>query len=119
MLWNKLQQAGAAVGISTSQRTIQQRDEVLMLLRSGILKMVITTNLLSRAIDIQSVNLIVNFELALNANGTADFKSYMYRVGRAGRFGRSKIALNLVDDTDLVQLNNISSYFDFPLHVLN
>ena len=78
-------------------------------------KILITTNVLSRGIDIEQVTIVVNFDLPVDVNGAADCKSinsmggmqmsstsflgetYLHRIGRTGRFGKHGLAINLVD----------------------
>lgn len=55
----------------------------------GDVEAMITTNLLSRSIDVPNVKIVVNFEAPVNVkNQTLDSKSYVQRIGRAGRFGK-------------------------------
>lgn len=111
--------AEAPVGLLTSSLSIEERSKQLYLLEAGKSKILVTTNLLSRAVDIPTVKLIINFEVPENEFGKADFKSYPYRIGRAGRFGRNKVIVNLVDDVGLTRLQDIANHFHFLVRSLN
>lgn len=76
---------------------------------AGKYKVLITTNLLSRGIDMRKVTLVVNLELPRqysDENNTvgqaaqADCETYLHRVGRTGRFGDHGIALNIITDQE-------------------
>lgn len=56
------------------------------------IKIILSTDLLSRGIDLPDVRYVVNFDMPMNE---AEFK---HRIGRSGRFGRLGVALSLVSD---------------------
>lgn len=58
--------------------------------RTGSTRVLISTDLLARGIDVQQVNLVINYDLPSN------FESYLHRIGRSGRFGRKGVAINFV-----------------------
>lgn len=60
---------------------------VLDRFRAGLEKVLITTNVLSRGIDVEQVTIVVNFDLPVDLEGKADCETYLYRIGRTGRFG--------------------------------
>lgn len=68
--------------------TVEQRLAVLDRFRAGLEKVLITTNVLSRGIDVEQVTIVVNFDLPMDANGKADCETYLHRIGRTGRFGK-------------------------------
>src|SRR5436853_5307005 len=80
-------------GLSTSER-----DEVMDGFRRGDAKVLITTNVLARGIDVLQVNLVINYDLPLDGSGKADFETYLHRIGRTGRFGRTGVSINFVHD---------------------
>ncbi|KAJ3238548.1 RNA helicase required for poly(A+) mRNA export [Chytriomyces hyalinus] len=76
-----------------------ERDKVMDDFRDGKSKVLITTNVLSRGIDILQVNLVINFDMPLAADGrTVDPETYLHRIGRTGRFGRTGVSINFVHD---------------------
>ena len=74
--------------------------------------MLVTTNVAARGIDIEDVNLVINFDLPLNRDRSPDFETYLHRIGRTGRFGKSGVAINFVQyESDMNALNEISKHF--------
>lgn len=81
----------------SGELSVEQRLAVLDRFRAGLEKVLITTNVLSRGIDIEQVTIVVNFDLPVDQSGRADCETYLHRIGRTGRFGKNGIAINLVD----------------------
>eukprot|EP01122_Echinamoeba_exundans_P016499 TRINITY_DN8381_c0_g1_i1.p1 TRINITY_DN8381_c0_g1~~TRINITY_DN8381_c0_g1_i1.p1 ORF type:complete len:488 (-),score=161.44 TRINITY_DN8381_c0_g1_i1:43-1446(-) len=75
-----------------------ERDKVLDDFRSNKTRILITTNVLARGIDILQISLVINYDLPLDAGGKPEPETYLHRIGRSGRFGRAGIAINFVDD---------------------
>ena len=48
-------------------------------------------------IDVEQVTVVVNFDVPTLMDGSADFETYLHRIGRTGRFGKSGLAINFVD----------------------
>ncbi|KAJ1557841.1 RNA helicase required for poly(A+) mRNA export, partial [Nowakowskiella sp. JEL0078] len=67
----------------------EERDAVMDNFRQGKFKVLVTTNLIARGIDILQVNCVVNFDMPLDQNGRPDAETYLHRIGRTGRFGRT------------------------------
>jgi len=74
------------------------RDEVIDRFRDGNAKVLITTNVLARGIDVKSVTMVINYDVPDTVNGRADPETFLHRVGRTGRFGKVGVALTLVSD---------------------
>jgi ATP-dependent RNA helicase DDX19/DBP5 len=72
------------------------RDEVFNKFRTGEAKVLITTNVLSRGIDVQTVTMVINYDIPELPGGRPDYETYLHRIGRTGRFGRTGAALSLV-----------------------
>merc|ERR1712176_1121825 len=74
------------------------RDRIMSEFRSGVTKVLISTDVLARGIDVPAVTLVVNFELPIKfgARNTPEYETYMHRIGRTGRFGLKGVAVNLV-----------------------
>ncbi|KAJ7762021.1 P-loop containing nucleoside triphosphate hydrolase protein [Mycena maculata] len=86
-----------------------ERDAIIDNFRDGREKVLITTNVIARGIDILQVNMVVNYDLPLlyergNDHGggghldNPDIETYIHRIGRTGRFGRRGISINFVHD---------------------
>ena len=66
----------------------------------------ISTDLLGRGIDIQQVNLIINYDLP------SDTAKYIHRIGRSGRFGRKGVAINFVLPNDAKFIREIQDHYN-------
>jgi ATP-dependent RNA helicase DDX19/DBP5 len=81
-----------------------ERDAIIDRFREGREKVLITTNVIARGIDILQVNMVVNYDLPLmnervkGADERPDIETYIHRIGRTGRFGRRGISINFVHD---------------------
>ncbi|TRM64284.1 P-loop containing nucleoside triphosphate hydrolase protein [Schizophyllum amplum] len=85
-----------------------ERDRIIDRFREGHEKVLITTNVIARGIDILQVNMVVNYDLPLMSerdknrfnpnNDKPDLETYIHRIGRTGRFGRRGISINFVHD---------------------
>lgn len=75
-------------------------------------QVLITTNVVARGIDIEQVTVVVNFDLPMNQNREADFETYLHRIGRTGRFGKTGLAISFVDGSKAMQvLHDIEEHF--------
>ncbi|RMZ86523.1 hypothetical protein DV736_g6250, partial [Chaetothyriales sp. CBS 134916] len=93
-----------------------QRDFIIDAFRSGQAKVLITTNVLARGIDVQSVSMVVNYNVPDRFEGpgrtVADPQTYLHRIGRTGRFGRVGVAVTFVSNRkDWKLLMDIQEYF--------
>ena len=78
--------------------TKEEREFVMKQFADKKFEILITTNLLSRGIDMREVNLIVNADLPeVYETKLPDYDTYLHRIGRTGRFGDFGIAVNLID----------------------
>jgi len=81
-----------------------ERDSIIDNFREGREKVLITTNVIARGIDILQVNMVVNYDLPLmnerdkTLDERPDVETYIHRIGRTGRFGRKGISINFVHD---------------------
>ena len=112
VLYGKLKSEGHEVSILHVDLHTQERDRLIDDFREGRSKVLITTNVLARGIDIPTVSMVVNYDLPTLANGQADPATYIHRIGRTGRFGRKGVAISLVHDKNSFNiLSAIQKYF--------
>ena len=69
---------------------LQEREMIMREFRSGSSRVLITTDVLARGIDVQQVSLVINYDLPTNR------ENYIHRIGRGGRFGRKGVAINFL-----------------------
>lgn len=98
-LAKKMAEDGHAVAVLTGELAVEQRMAILDRFRSGKEKILVTTNVCARGIDVDQVTVVVNYDVPMDLANKhkPDFETYLHRIGRTGRFGKSGIAINLVD----------------------
>tara|TARA_B100000686_G_C16691419_1_gene917841 strand:+ start:299 stop:1453 length:1155 start_codon:yes stop_codon:yes gene_type:complete len=87
--------------LSTEERKITMNE-----FKSGQTRILLSTDLLSRGIDIQQLSLVINFDLPRTK------ETYIHRIGRSGRYGRKGVAINFVTERDLDNLEMIKSFYN-------
>ncbi|KAJ1657562.1 RNA helicase required for poly(A+) mRNA export [Dispira simplex] len=95
-----MKDSGHAVEYLHGKMETEDRDRIMKLFRDGGVKVLVTTNVLARGIDIQQVNMVVNYDIPVDKNNKPDFETYLHRIGRTGRFGRTGVAINFVHDKE-------------------
>ncbi len=80
--------------------------------RSGSVRVLISTDLLARGIDVQQVSLVVNYELPIQR------ENYVHRIGRSGRYGKKGVAINLTYGDELNTLKEIERHYSTTVHEL-
>jgi ATP-dependent RNA helicase DDX19/DBP5 len=77
-----------------------ERDRLLDDFRQGRSKVLITTNVLARGIDVSSVSMVINYDIPMRGRGgqEPDPETYLHRIGRTGRFGRVGVSISFVYD---------------------
>ena len=93
--------------VSTMHAELDQkeRDLIMREFRSGSSRVLISTDLLARGIDVQQVSLVINYDLPQN------MENYLHRIGRSGRFGRKGVAINFVTNNDVRAMKDIEKYY--------
>ncbi|KAK9711541.1 Helicase conserved C-terminal domain [Popillia japonica] len=84
----------------------RERDVIMRQFRTGSSRVLITTDLLARGIDVQQVSLVINYDLPSNR------ENYIHRIGRGGRFGRKGVAINFVTEDDKRTLKDIEQFYN-------
>eukprot|EP00889_Picochlorum_renovo_P004547 jgi/Picre1/31577/NNA_006929.t1 len=88
------------------------RDVIMREFRSGSSRVLITTDLLARGIDVQQVSLVINYDLPNNP------ENYLHRIGRSGRFGRKGVSINFVTQDDERLLQDIQKFYNTVIEEL-
>jgi len=84
----------------------KERDVILTEFRTGSSRVLITTDLLARGIDVQQVSLVINYDLPKN------LENYIHRIGRSGRFGRKGVAINFITKDDVKSLRELEQFYN-------
>jgi len=89
-----------------------ERDSVMRDFRSGVTRVLVTTDLLARGIDVYQVSLVINYEMP------KEKETYIHRIGRSGRFGRKGNAINFVTPVEKEALEEIQKYYNTTIEQL-
>ncbi|KAG0091311.1 RNA helicase required for poly(A+) mRNA export [Podila epicladia] len=106
-----MSQKGHSVAYLHGAMESAERDDTIDSFRNAQTKVLISTNLLARGIDVSNVNLVINYDLPAKVDGTADLDAYIHRIGRTGRFGRIGVTVNFVHDETSYQLLEMIQIF--------
>ncbi|XP_037955619.1 DEAD-box helicase Dbp80-like [Teleopsis dalmanni] len=120
-LSKKLINDGHSVAVLSGELNVEERLGILDRFRAGLEKVLVTTNVLSRGIDVSQVTIVVNFHMpTLHGSGYPDYDTYLHRIGRTGRFGKHGIAINLIDSERDMKLSlAFEAHFKKPIALLN
>lgn len=102
------------VSVIHSKLSQTERSNIMKDFRNGNTRILISTDLLSRGIDIQQVSMVINYDIPFSDNK----ESYIHRIGRSGRFGRKGCAINFVTDRDINRLNDLESFYHTQIQPL-
>ena len=80
--------------------------------RMGSVRVLISTDLLARGIDVQQISLVINYEMPLQR------ENYIHRIGRSGRYGKKGVAINLACGDELHSIKEIESHYSTTIHEL-
>lgn len=105
-LADQLQRQNFTVASTHGSLDSEERRKILDDFRNGVTRILITTDLLSRGIDVQHVSIVINYDLPSN------LESYLHRIGRSGRFGRKGVAINFVGPDDAQHLRDIEKFYN-------
>jgi superfamily II DNA/RNA helicase len=81
------------------------RDTAFAEFRNGKSRVLISSNVTARGIDIQQVSTVINFDIP------KDIYTYLHRIGRSGRWGRKGVGINFVTRRDVSKLKEIETYY--------
>ena len=77
------------------------RNRVFHEFRNGATRHLVSSDLFTRGIDVQSVNVVINFDFPKNS------ETYLHRIGRSGRFGHLGLAVNLITQDDRASIKRV------------
>ncbi|KAG2178406.1 hypothetical protein INT44_001558 [Umbelopsis vinacea] len=101
LLAKKITELGYSCFYSHARMLQSHRNRVFHDFRNGVCRNLVCSDLLTRGIDIQAVNVVINFDFPKNA------ETYLHRIGRSGRYGHLGLAINLITYEDRFNLYKI------------
>ena len=90
----------------------QERQKNYEDFRVGNMRVLISSNVTARGIDIQQVSTVINFDIPKCIN------TYLHRIGRSGRWGRKGVSINFVTRRDIRHLKDIESFYNTQISEL-
>lgn len=103
---NGFKAAGLSSALSQGQRT-----QVMTKFKAGEINILVATDVAARGLDIENVDLVMNFELP------DDSENYVHRIGRTGRAGREGVAVSLVSEKDVAALDRLEIFLKSKLTI--
>ncbi len=104
-LAEKMSQQGFPLSYIHGEMDVEERRRRMKDFRTGNIRVLISTDLLARGIDVQQVSLVINYELPMQR------ENYVHRIGRSGRFGRKGVAINLLTKDEMAAMKEIENHY--------
>lgn len=111
-LYEAMKEDGFPVCCLHSNMDKAEREQVFKEFRRGSSRVLISSNVTSRGIDIQQVGVVINFDLP------RDIHNYLHRIGRSGRWGRKGTGINFITRRDIPKLKEIEQYYGTQIEEL-
>ena len=111
-LAEKMSAQGFPLSFIHGEMDVEERRRRMNDFRKGTVRVLISTDLLARGIDVQQVSLVINYELPPQR------ENYIHRIGRSGRFGRKGVAINLLSPEDTRVMEEIERHYSTKIEVL-
>ncbi len=111
-LAKKMTDNGHTLNFIHGEMEVSERKRRMQDFRSGNVRVLISTDLLARGIDVQQVSLVINFELPPQR------ENYIHRIGRSGRYGRKGAAINIISKEEYEPLKEIEKFYSTKIEEL-
>jgi superfamily II DNA/RNA helicase len=108
-LYEAMKREGFPVCCIHSSMEKNERSAALDEFRAGKYRVLISSNVTARGIDIQQVGTVINFDIPKCVH------TYLHRIGRSGRWGRKGLAINFVTETDIHLMKHIESHYSITI----
>ena len=105
-LTERMREANFSISFIHSDITNKEREDTMSAFRNGKTRVLISTDLLSRGIDVQQISVVINYDVPY------DIQNYLHRIGRSGRFGRKGVAINFMTKYDTKKITDIEAYYN-------
>jgi superfamily II DNA/RNA helicase len=104
-LYDAMVEDGFPVCCIHSSMNKMERNRAFTDFKAGQYRVLISSNVTSRGIDIQQIDTVINFDIP------KDVHNYLHRIGRSGRWGRKGRGINLITRRDIDKIKEIESYY--------
>ena len=109
-LMKQLCTSGFTIEYIHGEMEVAERKKHMDEFRSGSTRILISTDLLARGIDVQQVSLIINYDMPIQ------HENYIHRIGRSGRYGRKGLAINLICSNEMETIELIQTYYSTTIN---
>jgi superfamily II DNA/RNA helicase len=109
-LYDSMIRDGFSVCCIHSSMRKEDREKAFYEFRTGVYRVLISSNVTARGIDIQQVSTVINFDIPNCVH------NYLHRIGRSGRWGRKGVGINLVTRRDMPKLREIEQYYSTQIN---
>jgi translation initiation factor 4A len=111
-LYEAMKKEGFPVCYIHSSMDKTERDNTFQQFRNGSSRVLISSGITARGIDVQQVSIVINFDIM------RDVHTYLHAIGRSGRYGRKGLAINFVTKHDLDKMRKIERYYGISIKEL-
>lgn len=108
-LYNSMVADGFPVCCIHSAMDKTQRDSSLQSFRKGAYRVLISSGVTARGIDVQQVSTVINFDM------TRSYETYLHAIGRSGRFGRKGLAINFITRNDVEFMRRLEKHYNITI----
>lgn len=109
-LYNGMKHDGFSVSCIHSNMDKNERQEVFNSFKKGDTRVLISSDITARGIDIQQVSTVINFDI------TNSVHTYLHRIGRSGRYGRKGLAINFITRGDIRQMKYLEDFYKIQIN---
>ena len=111
-LYNTMITDGFPVCCIHSSMDKSERDKSLQSFRKGAFRVMVSSGVTARGIDVQQVSTVINFDM------TRSYETYLHAIGRSGRFGRKGLAINFVTKHDIDFMRRLEKHYNITISEL-
>lgn len=108
-LYDWMTKEGFSVCYIHSNMDKNERKHALHTFRTSDIRVMISSDITARGIDVQQVSMVINFDLTRNIH------TYLHRIGRGGRWGRKGMAINFITKQDIQDMKRIENYYKIDI----
>ena len=109
-LYDAMREDGFPVCCVHSSMEPKDREQAFNDFKIGSCRVLISSNVTARGIDVQQVSTVINFDIP------KDVHTYLHRIGRSGRWGRKGVGINFITRRDIPKLKEIEEYYDCQIN---
>lgn len=109
-LYDAMIEDGFPVCCLHSNMSPEEREKTFHSFKSGSERVLISSNVTARGIDVQQVSIVINFDVP------KDPHTYLHRIGRSGRWGRKGCGINLITRRDIPKIKEIEEYYNCSIN---